>query len=183
MQETDREIITMIINGADGAFEELVHRYTTLIYNFAYRLTGNVDAAEDITQETFIKVWKNINKYNPSYNFKSWIFTIARNTATDYLRKKKSILFSSMDDEENPSFESTIVDDADIPSESLIKLEDSEYLNNILKKLPFNYQSVILLRYQNDMTFEEISEVMDKPLNTVKSWHRRGILKLRSILQ
>lgn len=183
MQESDAEIIAMVIAGTDGAFEELVHRYTTQIYNFAYRLTGSIDYAEDITQDTFIKVWKNIHKYNPAYNFKSWIFTIARNTSTDLLRKKKSILFSNIDTKEDIPFESTIEDDADLPLEYAIKLEDSEYLNSVLKGLPFNYQSVILLRYQSDMSFEEISEVMDKPLNTVKSWHRRGILKLRELIK
>ena len=183
MKESDAEIVAMVIEGADGAFEELVHRYTTLIYNFAYRLTSSTDFAEDITQDTFIKVWKNINKYNQSYSFKAWIFTIARNTTTDLLRKKKSILFSNLDNEDSSPFESTIADDAELPSEALMKLEDSEYLNSVLKKLPLNYQSVILLRYQNDMTFEEIGEVMNKPLNTVKSWHRRGILKLRDILE
>ena len=182
MEVKDEELVSNTILEVEGAFDELVHRYTTPIYNFAYRLTGNIEYAEDITQETFIKVWKNIKKYKSEYAFKSWIFTIARNTTTDFLRKKKSILFSNLDTPEGSSFESNIKDEEILPLESLMKLEDTEYLNNTLKKLPTDYQSVLLFHYQNDLTFEEISKIMNRPLNTVKSWHRRALIKLREIL-
>ena len=182
MEMTDEELVEDILGGKEGSFDVLVHRYTTSIYNFAYRLTGNVEYAEDITQETFIKVWKNIKRYKSSYAFKSWIFTIARNTATDFLRKRKSIVFSSLDTIEDHSFESNIPDDKILPMESLIKLEDVELLNGTLVKLPTDYQTVLLLHYQNDMTFEEIGKIMGKPLNTVKSWHRRSLIKLRELL-
>ncbi|MDE2031351.1 MAG: RNA polymerase sigma factor [Patescibacteria group bacterium] len=184
MNTTDEELVQNTILGIKGSFDELVHRYTTLIYNFAYRLTGDISYAEDITQETFIKVWKNIHKYNSGYTFKTWIFTIARNTATDFLRKRKLILFSNLDTpDDNTSFESNIEDKEALPEESLIKLEDAEYLNKVLEQLPKNYQSVLVLHYQNDLTFEEIGKIMDKPPNTVKSWHRRSLMKLREILE
>lgn len=182
MHRNDDELVQDALEGVKGSFEELVHRYTTQIYNFAYRLTGSTEYAEDITQETFIKVWKNLNRYNPTYSFKSWIFTIARNTSTDFLRKKKSILFSNMNMPEDMSFDETIADTVDLPSEALAKIEDTEALSHILKQLPLDYQTVILLHYQNDLTFEEIGKTMKKPLNTVKSWHRRALIKLRDLL-
>lgn len=183
MDQTDGELVQNSIIEDKGSFDELVHRYTTPIYNFAYRLTGNIEYAEDITQDTFIKVWKNLKKYDSKYSFKSWIFTIARNTTTDFLRKKKSILFSNLEMPDNTPFESTIADTTELPLESLMKLEEKEILSETLKQLPIDYQTVLILHYQNDMTFEEIGKTMGKPLNTVKSWHRRALIKLREILQ
>jgi len=185
-QESDEEIIILYKNGEEEAFRDLVNRYTTPLYNFTARLASKNDAS-DIVQETFIKVWKNINRFDPKKaGFKTWIFTIARNTTTDFLRKKKSILFTDLEkeiDEDVISFAENIPDESLLPDATLQKLEDSEFLNKTLEKLRINYREVLILHYQEEMTFEEIGRVLDKPLNTVKSQHRRALIELRKIIE
>jgi len=184
---SDEEIILLYKNGDEEAFKVLITRYTTPLYNFTARLTNKNDAS-DIVQETFIKVWKNIHRFNPlKASFKTWIFTITRNTTTDFFRKKKSLSFSdvenkNIDNEDINSLAENIPDENLLPDEALQKLENIEFLNKILKKLRIDYQEVLILHCQEEMTFEEIGKVLNKPLNTVKSIHRRAIVELKSIV-
>jgi RNA polymerase sigma-70 factor (ECF subfamily) len=183
--KTDEEIIFLYKNGKPEAFKVLINRYTSPLYNFTARLTNKNDAS-DIVQEIFIKVWKNIQRFNPlKASFKTWIFTIARNTTIDFLRKKKSLSFSDMEknnDENANSFSENIPDENLLPDEALQKLQDNQFLDKILEKLPPNYREVLVLHYQEEITFEEIGKILDKPLNTVKSQHRRAIMELRKML-
>jgi RNA polymerase sigma-70 factor (ECF subfamily) len=195
LKENDEEIITSYRNGNQEAFRLLINRYTPPLYNFTARLTNQNDAA-DIIQEVFIKVWKNIHHFDGTKaSFKTWIFTIARNTTTDFLRKKKSLLFSDMpnrasgkkeNDEEMNSFAENIPDNNLLPDEALQKLqdktEDQRFLNDILEKLHPNYREVLVLHYQEEMAFEEIGKILGKPLNTIKSQHQRAIMELRKML-
>ena len=179
MDKTDVQLVQEILLDTQGSFEELVSRYTKPLYNFTFRLTHNVQAAEDLVQETFIKVWKNLDKYDQKQNFRGWIFTIARNTTTDYLRKKKTVPFSVLSKDDDHLFEDYVSDATPLPDETLSTLEDTESLEKILATLPIDYQIVLLLHYQEGLTFEEIGNVVDKPPNTVKSWHRRALAALR----
>lgn len=185
---TDEEIVVLYKNDNQETFKSLINRYTTPIYNFAARLTNQNDAP-DIIQETFIKVWKNINRFDPSKaSFRTWIFTIARNTVADFLRKKRNPLFSDMEnynEDVNCSsdyFEENIPDDQILPDVALEKLQDKEFLNNTMKKLSVNENEILILHYQEEMTFDEIGKILNKSLNTVKSKHRRTLIKLRKIL-
>ena len=181
MNKSDEDIIKEYIGGDENSFKSLVDKYTSSIYNYSVRFVG-VDYAKDIVQDVFIKAWKNIKKFdNDKASFKTWLFTIASNTITDYLRKKKMVQFSSFDKEEE-SFESSIPDEVILPDEALIKLEDKELLNNTLDKIPANYREVLVLYYQEEMTFNEIGKLLNKPLNTVKSHHHRALIMLREIL-
>ena len=184
MHPPELQLIEQSIKGDQAAFAELVRHYTPQIYNFAYRLCGNAQTAEDITQETFIKVWKNIKKADPSRGFRAWIFTIARNTTTDFLRKKKSIPFSNLGNaDEDFNFEDVLESETEHVEKSLGNIEDAEYFKTLLGKIPNDYQEVLAMYYQNDMTFEEISKVLNKSINTVKSQHRRALIKLRELMQ
>ena len=165
----------------DLEIKEIVEKYTPQIYNYARRFVG-ADSADDVTQEIFIKVWKNLKKFNKDKSsFKTWIFTIARNTTIDFLRKRKDISFSMLGNEEE-DFSETIKDEVALPDEVFQKLQDIELLNSILDKLPEQYKTVLVLHYQEEMTFEEIGKVLNKPLNTVKSHHHRAIKQLKEIL-
>ena len=109
MDKSDNQLIEEFLSGEQKNLEILIDRYLKIIFNYVQKTTGDSSETEDIVQEVFVKVWKNINKFNLNQNFKTWIFTIARNTTIDWLRKKKSILFSelkSIDDEgDEKSFE------------------------------------------------------------------------------
>jgi RNA polymerase sigma-70 factor (ECF subfamily) len=177
-KERDERLIDEYLEGNDDSLKELFGFYTTSIYNFVYRFVGE-NYTDDVVQDTFIKVWKNIKKFDKGKSsFKTWVFTIARNTTIDFLKKKKMFIFSDLgNDEEN--FENQIKDEADLPDEILSKIEDEKMLNNFINELPFNYREVLVLYYQEDMTFKEIGEALGKPLNTVKSYHYRALVELR----
>ncbi len=184
--ESDEKIIALYKSGREDAFKFLIDKYTSPLYNFVTRLT-NQNNAPDIVQEIFIKVWKNINGFDSKKaSFKTWIFTIAKNTTTDFLRKKKSILFSDLEkntEEKETTFSESIPDENLLPDEALQKLQDSVLLNKILDKISINYKTILILHYEEDMTFDEIGKILNKPLNTVKSQHRRAILELRAIME
>ena len=188
--ESDDEIIEQYKHGDREAFKKLIDRYASPLYNFAARLTSR-NEAPDIVQESFIKAWKNINRFDGKLaSFKTWIFTIAKNTTTDFLRKKRSLLFSDMpergggnkDTEENNSFAENIPAEELLPDIALSRLEDNILLNKILEKLPRAYREILVLHYQEEMTFSEIGKILNKPGNTVKSQHRRAIMELRKSL-
>jgi RNA polymerase sigma-70 factor (ECF subfamily) len=180
--ETDENLITHYKKGNKEVFKFLIDRYTSPIYNFSAQIVGK-DNAADIVQEVFIKIWKKIDKFDQSKSsFKTWIFTIAKNTSIDFLRKKRSFTFSSLENiEEKSTFEERIMDEEILPDEVIQKIQDKEFLNKILEVLSVEYRTVLTLHYQEEMTFEEIAEILNKPLNTVKSYHFRAIKKLRKM--
>jgi RNA polymerase sigma-70 factor, ECF subfamily len=181
MEENDEYLIGEYLEGNQETLKLLIDRYTPSIYNFVARFVG-ADNSPDIVQDVFVKVWKNIKKFDAKRaSFKTWIFKITRNTVTDYLRKKKNLPFSSLDTEEE-SFEAGIKDEEILPDAALLKLEDKELLNKLLNEIPVYYREVLILYYQEDMTFSEIGTLLDKPLNTVKSYHRRALIKLREMI-
>ncbi len=187
MEKTDLQLIEESIYLTQGraSFNVLVERHAKSVYFFIFRLVGNKDDSEDITQETFIKAWQKLSKFDTDLNFKTWLFSIARNTAIDKLRKKKSINFSSLDtesDEENFDFEASLVDKEPLPDEVFLQKESEENLKKALAQLSDNQRLIIHLHISEDLTFEEIAEIIDRPMNTVKSQYGRSLKKLRGIL-
>jgi RNA polymerase sigma-70 factor, ECF subfamily len=185
IEMTDEEIIVLYQNGNQEVFKHLINRYASPLYNFIARLTNQNDAP-DIVQDVFIKTWKNINNFDiKKASFKTWIFTIAKNTTTDFLRKKRILLFSDLEKNDNlendntDSFAENITDEQPLPDIALQKLQDKELLDSLLNKLNPNYKEVLILHYQEEMTFSEISMILDKPLNTVKSQWRRALIELK----
>ena len=192
MEKTDLQLIEESLRPITGryAFSVLIERHTRSIYLFIYKLTKNKEDSEDITQETFIKAWQKIQKYNRGKSFKTWLFTIAKNTAIDKLRKKKSINFSSINsifdtqniDDSDSDFESNIADTEMLPDEIFEQRESEENLKKALQNIPESQRLIIDLHINEGLSFEEISEIIAKPMNTVKSQFRRAILKLRELL-
>ncbi|MFA6386588.1 MAG: sigma-70 family RNA polymerase sigma factor [Candidatus Paceibacterota bacterium] len=179
--EEDYTLIQQYLNGDDNSLKVLIDKHTSSIYNFTFRFVGPL-YAQDIVQEVFIKAWENLKSFNSDKSqFKTWLFVITRNTITDYLRKKKSISFSSLDDEDFK--EEEIEDESILQDEIFEKLEDKKMLLKILDELPPNYKLVLTLYYQEDMTFKEIGEVLGKPMNTVKSYHHRALVLLKKKLE
>ncbi|MBY0376498.1 RNA polymerase sigma factor [Patescibacteria group bacterium] len=184
-EERDESIILAIKNGDEASFKILIDKYTPSIFNFANRFVGR-DRATDVTQEIFIKVWKNISKFDDTKaSFKTWLFTIAKNTTTDFLRKRKEYVFSDIDGSgqtEEENFSEKIPDEALLPDEAMSKIQNKEFLEKIIEELRPSYREILMLHYQEEMTFDEIGKVLGKPLNTVKSQHQRAILELRKII-
>jgi len=181
---TDEQLVTNYLKGDEKALEILIKRYLKPIYSFTLRFVGNSQEAEDITQEVFVKMWRNLKKFNKNKSFKTWIFHIAKNTSFDFLRKKKTIPFSGFENEEG---ENTLIeaftDQAPLPDELLKQASIGEMLNAAMNQLAPKYHLVLFLRYNDHFTFREIAETLGESIDTIKTRHRRGIAILRKILK
>ncbi|MFH0929900.1 MAG: RNA polymerase sigma factor [Candidatus Moraniibacteriota bacterium] len=178
----DNQLIKKILSGDEEAFVEIVKIYLDPVYNFVYRLVGDRDAAEDLTQETFVKVWKNLKRFDQKRSFKTWLFAIAKNSAFDWLKKKKEIPFSTFTDEEGDNWLENVADENILFDEILERKNIAEELDEILQKLPPHYRAILLLHYKEDFSLHEIAEILSEPYNTIKSRHYRGLMKLKELL-
>lgn len=179
---TENRIIEKILSGDEEAFAETVKIYLNQIYNFVFHLVGDRDAAEDLAQETFVKTWKNLKHFDQKRSFKTWIFTIAKNTALDWLKKKKEIPFSKFTDEEGESWLENVADENILPDEIIAQGDLAEDLEKILEKIPIHYRAILLLHYKEDFTLHEIAEILSEPYNTIKSRHQRGLKQLKKMI-
>lgn len=164
--------------------DRLIHRYQHRLYRYLLFLTGRRDLAEDIFQETWMRVLEKGHLYDARTKFESWLFTVARNLFLDTLRRRKASL--SLDDltgaqGEGGSFEPAAT--AAAPVEQLVHQEEREWVGAALSRLPAVCREVLLLRFQEDMALEEIAMVVDAPLSTVKSRLYRGLELLRRCLE
>ena len=173
-------------SSTDLTIEQIVADYLAVIYRFVFWLVGNEADATDVTQEVMVKVWKNLGKYDLQKDLKPWLFKIARNTAIDWLRKRRAIVFSRLNrsDEEGRdlSFADTLADLELLPDEVFAQAEIKAKFDQALATLPVNEQTIVAMHLEEDLTFVEIAEIVDRPLNTVKSTYRRALIKLRTEL-
>ena len=179
MQENsaDKKLIQQYLKGDEKSLEFLISKYLKLIYSFVYKNVGGTAEAEDITQEVFIKVWKNIKKFDQNKNFRPWIFQIAKNTSIDFLRKKKSIPFSRF---ENEKGQNALAENISAPPTNLIeKFSDQRTLAVAMQGLTNEEQKIINLRHKDGLSFREIAETFQESVNTIKSRYRRILISLR----
>lgn len=179
---SDEQLVAEYLKGDNESLEILIRRHLKPLYNFICRYAGNSREAEDIAQETFLRVWQNLKKFDRKKKFKTWAFAIAKNLSVDFLRKKKPILFSNFENDKNNRFEETLPDAAPLPREILEQQDLSRTLLSAMKKLPAEQRITLFLRYNDHFTFREIAETLNEPLHTVKSRHRRALIKLKEIL-
>lgn len=171
-EKNDEQLIFSYLKGDEKSLEILIKRYLKSIYSFAYRNVGNIAEAEDITQEVFLKVWRNFRKFKKEKNFKSWIFQITKNTSIDFLRKKKSIPFSQF---ENENGQNTLLETLADSQTTLRDNFNTETLNLAIDDLPSRYHIVFKHRYTDGLKFYEIAKLLGEPINTVKSRYRRAV--------
>ena len=183
MNKYDEQLISAYLEGDDHSLAVLVDRYLADAYNFAFKLTNDTHVAEDVTQESFIKAWKNIRKFIPGNSFQSWLFSIIHNTSIDYLRKKRELPFSSFENNEgHNSLITTLTGTEPLQDELIAMAEDTRYVEYLLNQINPKYREVLTLRHTSNMTFDEMSKLLRKPLHTVKSQYRRGIASLRRLI-
>lgn len=153
--------------GDQIAFTTILNYYWNEVYNFMLKRTGNETDAEDICIETFSKAFDKIITYNPEYAFNTWLISIAKNVHIDMLRKRKASHFIEMTDDEEMLYKN-IADDSQTEEDELIYEQNLATLKNCIKQLKPHYQEVIQLRYFQEMSYNEISEEINEPLNNVK---------------
>jgi len=173
----DKKLIQQYLKGDEKSLEILIERNLKLIYSFVYKNVGSASDAEDITQEVFVKIWKNIKKFDQKKNFKPWIFQIAKNTSIDFLRKKKSIPFSRFENEKGQN--SLMENIAAAPLNLIEKFSDKRVLATAIQNLNREEQKIINQRHIDGLSFKEIAEMSRESINTVKSRYRRSLINLR----
>ena len=184
---SDEQLVLEYRAGKEAALEVLFARYLRSIYNLAYGYARYLGEADDIAQQVFIKVWKNLKKFDQAKRFRPWIFKIAKNTALDFVKQKHLIAFSEL---ANADGSNSWLDNLPTlnsgEASDVAKAVDRNLSNNIiagaLEKLPTIYKIVLTLRIEKDFSFREIAEYLNEPLNTVKSRYRRALSLLKKSL-
>ncbi len=180
---SDQQLIAAYFQGNEKSLEVLIKQYLKPIYSFVFRYVGNFQDAEDITQEVFVKVWRNLKKFDQNRSFKTWIFSIAKNASIDWLRKKKTVPFSSFENEEGKNkLIETLADPAPLPSELLERADIAQILTSAMEKLSPKYRMILFLHCNDHFTFREIAEVLEESIDTVKSRYRRALIILKKLL-
>ncbi|AEH01290.1 RNA polymerase sigma factor [Lacinutrix sp. 5H-3-7-4] len=149
------------------AFNFLLDEFWDYVYGFQLKRIENENDAEDITIQTFSKAFDKINTYNEKYTFKTWLITISRNIHIDLLRKEKSSIHSKITDQDQEKIY-RVMDDAPSPEDKLITEQNLAKLLRDIKKLKPHYQEVINLRYFQELSYSEISDQLNEPINNVK---------------
>lgn len=174
--------VARLRRGDLDALGELVARYQHRLYRYLLRLVRQPAEAEDLFQQTWLRVAAQIRRYDPRRNFDAWLFTLARNLAIDHLRRVKP---DSLDAREEDEFATpaALRDSAPPAIDTVIARERTFMLATSLSELPVLYREVLSLRFEEEMKLEEIAQVLGAPLSTVKSRLRRGLEGLRRGLE
>jgi RNA polymerase sigma-70 factor, ECF subfamily len=182
--ESDEAVVARVLAGDDDLFGLLVRRYQTRVHAHVAKMIGHRDDALDLTQEIFLKVYQALYRFNPEYKFSTWLFRIAGNAAIDHLRKKRlrTVPLEVPDPDgagrvSSPEYSSSDLD----PYGSLRNLERGNAISRAIADLPLEFRELIALRHFAGLSYEEIAEVKQMPLGTVKNklFRARAVLKER----
>ncbi|WP_019640690.1 RNA polymerase sigma factor SigW [Paenibacillus fonticola] len=181
----DARLVKLARQGDQESFADLVDLYKDKIFHLAYRMLLNRHEAEDIVQESFLRVYKNWERYDEKQKFSTWLYRIATNLCIDRLRKRKPnyYLDAEMNDQEGLDGYTLIPGDERTPESEYLLSETQQTIHHAIDGLPAKYKSVIILRYLQELSLSEISEVLDMPVTTVKTRLHRGRDFLRKKLQ
>ena len=179
---SDKELILRFQQGDELAYVELVNRYRNRLINFVFRFVGTKEESEDIVQDTFVKLYEKKDYYRPINEFSTWIFTIASNLAKTELRKRKRRKTSYLSDLglENKDFDVPVQDTTD--EETLDEFADSQ-IQDAIQSLQIHFRTALILRDIEELSYEEISKILDVPLGTIKSRINRARLQLQEKLK
>ncbi len=179
-QLDDRTLVARILGGDRDRFAELVSRYEKRVINYVYRITHRYEDAHDLTQEIFVKVFLALDRYDPKYQFSTWVFRIAQNSAIDALRKRSiaEVPLVRPGDEEQGK-EREFADNGISPYRALKNKQLTVAIDRAVEKLPPDYRELIQLRHFAEMSYEEIASMKKLPLGTVKNklFRARNLLK------
>jgi RNA polymerase sigma-70 factor (ECF subfamily) len=182
VQLDDRTLVERILGGERDLFTTLVGRYEKRLINYVYRITHRYEEAHDLAQEIFVKVYLALDRYDPKYQFSTWLFRIAQNSAIDALRKKSISevpLARPVSDDESSGKEREFADDGISPYRALKNKQLSAAIDKAVEQLPADYRELIQLRHFAELSYEEIASMKKLPLGTVKNklFRARNLLK------
>ncbi len=178
-RKTDAEIVAEVLKGDRQAYRLLIDAYKGPLFNLALRMTGRPEDADDLTQETFIRAYEKLHRFDPEKNFFTWLYTIGINLMRNHLKKNERE--RAIQAAERPAGElpAQVARDGeeDFPSDDAVKRLDEN-----MRKLPVDMREAILLKYHQDLTFEEIADITGDSLSAVKMRVYRGLEKLRQMM-
>ncbi len=174
MKETDEEVVMRVQAGDKDAYGEVIDRFEKPLCAFIFRILGDKENCADALQETFLKAYKNINSFDPKRKFSSWIYRVAHNEAiTHYRKNSKHFTLEEIDE----------IESKENNEETIQTKLDSEKQKHVLDKalltIPLKYREVIVFRYYEEKSYEEISEIMRLPINTVGTYLSRGKAEIK----
>jgi len=188
-EQSDQEIVALAKDGVDEAYRELIRRYERPVFSLVFRMVRNRELAEDLAQETFIKVLNAIQSYRPEFKFSSWVFKIANNAAIDHLRKREldTLSLDGSPHADTPELvEATALQVGEKGENQLDEVANRELggtIEDAIAQLRPEYRSCILLRHVDGRSYEEIAEMLELPLGTVKTYIHRARNELRILLR
>lgn len=181
-ERNDSELMEEIARGGEDAFEELILRYQDNLFSYFRRIGAGAHDAEDLSQETFIKIYRHASSYTPSARFTTFLFTVARNTWIDFLRKSRRYSGTvELTELTQDTREQSIT--ADSPEHAAYLQETRAAVARTLEKLPDKQRQALLLAETQGMKYQEIAEILDIPLGTVKSRIFNAVKLLREGLR
>lgn len=182
-ESPDKTLIKKALAGEQRAFTKILNRYRSPIYNLIFKMVHNKEETEDLVQEAFVKAFSSLATFNDDYAFSTWLYKIAINNCIDHFRKKKLKTFSIDNpiDTHNGIIRREFSDTSFLPDHPLLSEEKNKLIEDAIASLPEKYRISIVLRHSEDKSYEEISQILNIPLGTVKAriFRAREMLKKR----
>lgn len=171
VKETDSELISQAKLGEDKAYDKLLNKYRNSVYNLVFRMVRDVQEAEDLTQEAFIKAFNSLAQFNEEYAFSTWLYKIATNNCIDFFRKRKlqTLSLDKPIQYKDSEIQQEIPDTDLNPEKTILAKERSAIIREAIDTLPEKYHSAIILRHSEEKSYEEIAEILNLPIGTVKA--------------
>ncbi|WP_369809941.1 RNA polymerase sigma factor SigW [Gracilibacillus caseinilyticus] len=185
IEEKIKQNIKLVKKGDQSAFEDIVAFYQNKVYAICFRMIGNKHEAEDIAQEAFIRAYLNIQSYDENRKFSTWLYRIATNLTIDRIRKKKPDFYldAEIKGTDGLNMYAQLPAEEALPDQEVESLEMQSYIQNEIMQLPAKYRSIIALRFIDELSLKEISEILEIPVGTVKTRIHRGREALRKRLR
>lgn len=179
---SDNELIIIIKTQNAAAYRELFSRYQKKLFAYIYHLVGNREEAEDILQNVFSKTYKNIDKFDVSRKFSSWIYRICHNESVNYLKRKSKRYTISWDEVSTSKDKLESASSEERPEEMMEHKEIIKEIDDAMEKLSPQYQQILKMRYFQEYSYEDISKILKKPVNTVGTLIKRAKKKLHEVV-
>lgn len=184
MSDSNRDnlLIEQCLKGQQSSFSELIDEYKNMVFSLSYKMTNSLEDAEDISQEVFIRVYKSLYNFNPNYKFSTWLYQMTLNLCRDRFRKGKipSVsLDTPLNKDDQKDLRSIIPDNQNNPEDIIMGVEQTNFINDLITSLPLKYREVIILRHLKDLSYDEMSKILNISLGSVKTrlFRARELLK------
>lgn len=183
MEPTDECLVERCVRGDTEAFASLVDRYRARIFGLILRMVGNREDAEDLAQEAFVRAYRGLHTFDPAQRFSPWLYRVATNHCVSALRRKRLPTVPLVVEVDGETREVPLPDVSGDPARVWLRNEERRELHEAVLALPERYRAAILLYHMEELSYEEIAQVLDVPLNTVRTYLHRARALLRKTLQ